>query len=129
MAKHIVLTFLIALGCACAFPGCGRTTNEVHSMASTIRAGDEELVAWNAKEIARYIGISSDSALTGASQHLYECGCGRISAVDVTDHEGNTFTLAVTDESGSTYILVVDDQGYLGTITDADGNFLYAPVE
>ena len=73
--------------------------------------------------------FESESAVLASAEILYESGCGEPQKIELVNHPEDVYILALSDIDGKVFHFTMDAQGYIGPVTDDDGNYLYSPMD
>lgn len=83
----------------------------------------------NARILMEGLGLKSRTGTLGTARTLDECGFGQISRIRKIEAFRSAWRAELEDQEGKIYTITVDADGYLGTIRDEKGEYLYAPVD
>ena len=74
------------------------------------------------------VPFTSDSAVLGAAERLYDTGCRAPKSISLINNSEHVYILALTDENKNEYSFTMSNEGYTGPIT-RNGKYAYAPIE
>ncbi|MBO4981817.1 MAG: hypothetical protein J6C84_07980 [Lachnospiraceae bacterium] len=87
-----------------------------------------DIIEQNKTFLIQELGLEEDRAL-GAANTLEKAGCGLI--VEYADKvvDQKAYSITLVNENGDKYYTAFDRNGYIGPIRDANGKYLYAPID
>lgn len=104
------------------------TEQEEYSMQET-KYNEQETIEHNHQFLMDELKFESSDAVLGASTRLAECGVSKITKLEVIDDSDSVYILRVTDDKGQTFKFNISYHGSIGPILDAQGNYLYTPID
>ena len=131
----LTLFVLVALGsvflfsCTTLMERPGESGAEEGEIAMT----EEEVIEVNAQIILEHFdGVdysnrisSNEDVSRHAAATLIWASDSKIASIDSKPYGKNSLALEIVDEKGETYIVGIGEAGYIATIKDIDGNYLY----
>lgn len=87
-----------------------------------------EKIKANQRFLVDNLNVGETGAL-GTAQVLADVGCGLIKEIKDVDDDGKSYEMSLIDNAEQLFYITMGYDGYLGTVKNVDGDYLYTPVE
>lgn len=129
--EGILLLVLLMLLCrlSCPESGGGREQKKEAGTGEEIKEEDSGMYEENARILMEGLNLKSRIGSLGTAKTLDDCGFGQISRIRSVEAFRHAWRAELEDQEGKIWTITVDEDGYLGTIKDEKGRYLYAPED
>ena len=90
---------------------------------------EKQIIEKNTSFMMEQIGLTNIYAVTGTAQRLARCGCGTLTEALEIKKDRGALIVSLRDDKEHFFLITTDEEGYLGTIRNEKGEYLFAPVD
>ncbi len=130
--KYPLNTIPLIIIISATITGCGlqnANTDPAEPQNITENMDQEEITEKIKETLWESYEFKSETAVLGAAQRLCDAGCSIPKETSLISQNDQIYVIRIMDEKENEFRFTMDIDGYIGPITDKNGNDLYSPVD